>query len=160
MLLDGTLYALAPPRARGRVVVLLFLVLLDGMDEWLIYLHQKGNSLMEEQPIHVQVPDAFEESKEAAELKETYWEILERQQQEMAATTDETERRAIEGQQHKELIRLAFMTHPQATEDDFERLWPRLRDDDFCEHAHLIYMQTMEALQRDLDAESEEEQSD
>ncbi|MBA3438351.1 MAG: hypothetical protein H0T92_00580 [Pyrinomonadaceae bacterium] len=50
-------------------------------------------------------------------------------------------------------MRAAFLTHSIATEEDFERLWPRLRDDMLCEHAATVYLQVMDAVAEDLDDE-------
>ncbi|MEJ7711726.1 MAG: hypothetical protein WKF84_18135 [Pyrinomonadaceae bacterium] len=40
----------------------------------------------------------------------------------------------------------AFLTHELASDADFERLWPRLRDDILCENAASVYLQVMDAL--------------
>ena len=40
----------------------------------------------------------------------------------------------------KETVREAFMCHPAATEEDFERCWPAIRDEIFKQH-------TMEVLE-------------
>ena len=39
----------------------------------------------------------------------------------------------------REVVRAAFMTHPAATEADFERCWPSLRDEVFKQHALHAY---------------------
>ena len=43
-------------------------------------------------------------------------------------------------------MRDAFLSNGLASEEDFERLWPRLRDDGSCDHAEGVHMQVMEAL--------------
>ncbi len=60
----------------------------------------------------------------------------------------EAERTARE-ETDKELYRAAFMADPWATEADFERLWPRLRDDSLCEHATNVYFQLVDAVAGD-----------
>jgi hypothetical protein len=57
---------------------------------------------------------------------------------------------AVERRLHKELILVAFLSHPEATEEDFERLWPRLRDDELCNHANNVYRQTRETIKIEL----------
>ena len=49
----------------------------------------------------------------------------------MAATTD-VDNGAAGQRKLKSALRACFMSHYAATEADFERLWPRLRDDYFC----------------------------
>jgi hypothetical protein len=63
----------------------------------------------------------------------------------------EGERRAADTEVYREQMRAAFLSNPLATPEDFERLWPRLRDDALCEHAVLTYGQVMGALARDVD---------
>ncbi len=88
---------------------------------------------------------------EIEDLKPVFAEIMQRRMAiEEAELNEEEERSAVE-QTFKEQIRAAFMTHALATEDDFERLWPRLRDDALCEHATAVYFQVMDALVDDMD---------
>lgn len=39
----------------------------------------------------------------------------------------------------RDVVRAAFLTHPAATEADFERCWPALRDEMFKQHALRVY---------------------
>ena len=41
-------------------------------------------------------------------------------------------------QQLRERVRAAFLSHPAATEADFERCWPVLRDEIFMRHARRV----------------------
>ena len=65
-----------------------------------------------------------------------------------ASSAEETRAAAIKT--HKALLRAAFLTNELATEEDFERLWPRLLDDYLVEHAYEVFTQAMEALQDEL----------
>ena len=58
----------------------------------------------------------------------------------------EVERRAAVEDILKRQMRAAFLTHAIATAEDFERLWPRLRDDALCEHATNVYFQLVDAV--------------
>lgn len=69
------------------------------------------------------------------------------------STFDEAERRAATDEIFKQQMRGAFLTHTLATEEDFERLWPRLRDDSLCEHANTVYFQVIDAIAEELDDE-------
>lgn len=42
----------------------------------------------------------------------------------------------------REIAHTAFMTHPAATEEDFERCWPGLRDEMFKQHAIKVLAKT------------------
>ena len=68
---------------------------------------------------------------------------------------DEAERRAATEEIFKQQMRGAFLTHTLATEEDFERLWPRLRDDSLCEHANTVYFQVIDAIAEELEDEDE-----
>jgi len=63
----------------------------------------------------------------------------------------EAERRTAVEEILKRQMRAAFLTHAVATEADFERLWPRLRDDALCEHATNVYFQLVDAVAGDED---------
>lgn len=63
----------------------------------------------------------------------------------------EAERRAAIEEVLKEQMRAAFLTHTMATAGDFERLWPRLRDDLLCEHATNVYFQVIDYLAEEPD---------
>ncbi len=65
------------------------------------------------------------------------------------------QRAATEGV-FKEQLRRACLTHSTATEADFERLWPRLRDDAICDHTMSVYFQVIDALAEELDDEFED----
>ena len=49
-------------------------------------------------------------------------------------TADSAERRAMAQETFKRVAREVFLTQPTATEDDFERCWPELRDRIFVEY--------------------------
>ena len=65
------------------------------------------------------------------------------------------QRAAAEGV-FKEQLRRACLTHSIATEEDFERLWPRLRDDAICDHTMTVYFQVIDALTEELRDEFED----
>jgi hypothetical protein len=90
------------------------------------------------------------EPEEVTALKPLFARLIVRQLDESRALT-EGERRAADVEVYKAQMRAAFLSNPLATEQDFERLWPRLRDDSLCEHAVLTYGQVMAALSRDVD---------
>jgi hypothetical protein len=91
-----------------------------------------------------------DEPSEVTALKPVFARLIVRQLDQNQALTGE-ERRAADMETYKEQMRAAFLTNPLATPADFERLWPRLRDDDLCEHAVLTYGQVMGALSQDVD---------
>ncbi len=66
------------------------------------------------------------------------------------------ERRAAAEGVFKEQLRRACLTHSIATEADFERLWPRLRDDAICDHTMTVYLQVIDALTEELRDEFED----
>ena len=72
---------------------------------------------------------------------------------ELELDIDKEKRRAVVEEIFKEQMRLAFLTHAIATEADFERLWPRLRDDMLCEHTSNVFLHVMDALVEELDDE-------
>lgn len=87
------------------------------------------------------------------ELKPVYAHLLQRRIELEGANINDAERRAAVEEIFREQLRAAFLTHSIATEEDFERLWPRLRDDLLCEHATTVYLQVMDAVAEDLDDE-------
>lgn len=83
------------------------------------------------------------------ELKEEFARLMgERLAVEESAVGDEERRAAVE-EIMKRQMRAAFLTHAVATEEDFERLWPRLRDDALCDHATNVYFQLIDAVAGD-----------
>lgn len=83
------------------------------------------------------------------ELKQEFARLMrERLAVEESGVGDEERRAAVEGIMKRQM-RAAFLTHAVATEEDFERLWPRLRDDALCEHATNVYFQLVDALADD-----------
>jgi hypothetical protein len=90
---------------------------------------------------------------EVEELKPVFAEIMQRRMAIEDAGLGEDEQRAAIEQTFKEQMRAAFLTHAIATEEDFNRLWPRLRDDALCEHATTVYFQVIDALVDDMDDE-------
>jgi hypothetical protein len=87
------------------------------------------------------------------ELKPVYARLLQRRIEIEEADMGDAERRVEVENIFREQMRAAFLTHSIATEEDFERLWPRLRDDMLCEHAATVYLQVMDAVAEDLDDE-------
>lgn len=82
-------------------------------------------------------------------LKQEFARLMrERLEVEESGVGDEERRAAVEGIMKRQM-RAAFLTHAVATEEDFERLWPRLRDDALCEHATNVYFQLVDALADD-----------
>jgi hypothetical protein len=67
--------------------------------------------------------------------------------------TDEASLRAAEIAAERELMRAAFLSNTAATEDDFERLWPRLRDDALCSFANVTHARALSAVAGMLDRE-------
>ena len=95
--------------------------------------------------------DLMEEIHPAVEaLKPVYLLLLQRRMELEEADIDEAERRAAAEGMFKEQMRLAFLTHSIATEADFERLWPRLRDDLLCAHTSNVFLQVMDAVAEEL----------
>ena len=102
--------------------------------------------------------DAGDFHPEVEALKAEYARLMHRRMEIEASTLDEAERQAAIEEVFKEQIRGAFLTHTLATEADFERLWPRLRDDALCEQAMEVYFQVMDALAEELDDEDDDSQ--
>ena len=94
---------------------------------------------------------------EVEELKAEYARLMRRRMEvEEDPSLDDAERQAAIEEILKEQMRGAFLTHAIATEADFKRLWPRLRDDALCDHAMNVYFQVMDALVEELDDEDDE----
>ena len=70
-----------------------------------------------------------EEPDELAELKDKIMRLTLKRAQVEETTTGEAERRAAHTEIHQEMMREAFIPNELATAEDFERRWPRLRDD-------------------------------
>jgi hypothetical protein len=85
------------------------------------------------------------------ELKPEFARLLRERLEVEESDIGEDERRAAVEGILKRQMRAAFLTHAVATEDDFERLWPRLRDDALCEHATNVYFQLVDAVAEDDD---------
>ena len=97
------------------------------------------------------VPEEMHPDVEA--LIPVYLRLMQRRMELEEADIDKEERRAGVEEIFKEQIRLAFLTHTIATEADFERLWPRLRDDFLCEHTSNVFLHVMDALAEELSDE-------
>jgi hypothetical protein len=82
-----------------------------------------------------------------------YRRILEEQAIKQKIITDTDDLRAVQIFTQKELMRASFLSNPLATEEDFERLWPRLFDEMLCLQAHDVHRQVMDALIAQLDRE-------
>jgi len=83
----------------------------------------------------------------------TYRRIVEEQGEKRKLITDPDELRDAEISTERELMRVAFLSNTAATEEDFERLWPRLRDDALCSYAILINARALSAVTEALDRE-------
>ncbi|MGB8508010.1 MAG: hypothetical protein WCD76_06385 [Pyrinomonadaceae bacterium] len=68
-------------------------------------------------------------------------ELIEAWRDEVALIPEEAAQRLSAQRLLKNIVRETFMAHFASTEDDFERCWPRLRDDILCEHAAQIFNQ-------------------
>ena len=55
----------------------------------------------------------------------------------LEAALEQSKREACEDL--RDIVRAAFLTHPAATDEDFERCWPTLRDEMFKQHALRVY---------------------
>ncbi len=82
-----------------------------------------------------------------------YRRILEEQAIKQKIITDTDDLRAVQIFTQKELMRASFLSNHLATEEDFERLWPRLFDEMLCLQAHDVHRQVMDALIAQLDKE-------
>lgn len=98
--------------------------------------------------------DVDDDFPELAELQLTFAKLLQRRLEAEQSEMDESARNEVREEVFKEQMRASFMTHELATEEDFERLWPRLRDDVLCENAASVYLQVMDALAEELDDEN------
>ncbi|MDQ3252945.1 MAG: hypothetical protein M3R15_03395 [Acidobacteriota bacterium] len=82
-----------------------------------------------------------------------YRRILEEQAIKQKIITDQDDLRDVQVFTQKELMRASFLSNPFATEEDFERLWPKLFDEMLCLQAHDVHRQVMDALIARLDQE-------
>ncbi len=85
-----------------------------------------------------------------------YQRILEEQAIKQKIITDKDDLRDAQVFTQKELMRAAFLSNIMATEEDFERLWPRLFDEMLCLQAHEVHRQVMDALAAQLDQEEKQ----
>ncbi|MCA1591992.1 MAG: hypothetical protein LC754_04955 [Acidobacteria bacterium] len=65
--------------------------------------------------------------------------LIEEWQDEVANVPNESEQRLSAQRLLRRIVHETFMAHFASTEEDFERCWPRLRDDILCEHAAQIF---------------------
>ncbi len=86
-------------------------------------------------------------------LVRVYRRILEEQAIKQKIITDKDDLREVHIFTQKELMRAAFLSNRLATEEDFERLWPKLFDEMLCIEAHEVHRQVMDALIDQLDQE-------
>ncbi len=94
--------------------------------------------------------DGDDDFPEMADLQLTFAQLLRKRLEAEQSDVSEEERVAVRNEVFKEQIRAAFLTHELASDADFERLWPRLRDDILCENAASVYLQVMDALAEEL----------
>lgn len=88
-------------------------------------------------------------SERIEELKPKYVELLRRRREAEQSLTDYKLREAMT-EIHKDMMREAFLVNSLTTEEDFERLWPRILDDYFCETAGTNYKIILEALHLEI----------
>ncbi len=93
---------------------------------------------------------------EIEELKPEFLRLMRELAEIKSSDSGAAERRAAEEGVFKEQLRRACLTHSTATEADFERLWPRLRDDAICDHTMTVYLQVVDALTEELRDEFED----
>lgn len=93
---------------------------------------------------------------EIEELKPEFLRLMRELAEVKRSDSGAAEQRTAEERVFREQVRRACLTHPMATEADFERLWPRLRDDAICDHTMTVYFQVMEALTEELRDEFED----
>lgn len=73
------------------------------------------------------------------DLAERVNQMIEQWQEDSDMTTDEAARRRSGQELLRQIVHETFMAHFAATEEDFERCWPRLRDDILCGHAAQVF---------------------
>ena len=69
-----------------------------------------------------------------SELRKRVMSLWEEGRTQTMKTADSPERRAMAQETLKRVAREVFLTQPTATEEDFERCWPKLRDRIFLEY--------------------------
>ena len=69
-----------------------------------------------------------------SELRKRVMSLWEEGRTQTMRTADSPERRAMAQETLKRVAREVFLTQPTATEEDFERCWPELRDRIFLEY--------------------------
>jgi hypothetical protein len=90
------------------------------------------------------------------DLVRLYRRILEEQAIKQSIVTDRDDLRDVQIFTQQELMRAAFLSNPLATEEDFERLWPKLFDEMLSLQAHDVHRQVMDALINELDREAQQ----
>ncbi len=93
---------------------------------------------------------------EIEELKPEFLRLMQELAEIKGSDLGAAEQRATAERVFREQLRRACLTHLMATEEDFERLWPRLRDDAICDHTMTVYFQVMDALTEELRNEFED----
>ena len=86
-------------------------------------------------------------------LARLYRRILEEQAIKLKLVADEDDVRDVQVFTQKELMRASFLSNHLATNEDFERLWPKLLDEMLCIQAHEVHRRVMDALIEQLDQE-------
>ncbi len=97
------------------------------------------------------------------EVADKVHQMVEDWRDEVASLPDETAQRLAGQRLLRSIVRETFMSHFAATEEDFERCWPRLRDDILCGHAGLSFNEIFGLDEDDDDwddLEGEDELSD
>ena len=92
-----------------------------------------------------------EESPQLEELKIKFAQLMLERAEIEDTITDEEKLRAAHMEIYRQMMREAFLTNDLATEKDFARLWPRLRDDFLCGYAQSMYLRAMEDLSDEIE---------
>ena len=92
-----------------------------------------------------------EESPQLEELKFKFAQLMLERAQLEETITDEEKLRAARMEIYKQMMRAAFLANDLATEKDFARLWPRLRDDFLCGYAQSMYLRALDDLAEEME---------
>ena len=95
--------------------------------------------------------DEVEESTELDALKLKFAGLVLEEAQLEETITDEEKLRAARMEIYQQMMREAFLTNDLATEKDFARLWPRLRDDFLCGYAQSMYLRALDDLADEME---------
>jgi hypothetical protein len=88
------------------------------------------------------------------ELVPVYEQILEEQELRITEVKSEDEARRISVETQKKLMKVAFLSNPLASPEDFERLWPQMFDDSLVQSARATHALVMSRM---FDEEEEDD---